>query len=120
MPIYRLAEAYLLKAEVENALGNTDAALQNLNVVAKRAYGVDNYYTMRSQDAIDNAIIDETLKEFVAECKGMVGLSPGFNKEFELIETLKGREGEKNVTLWPWHLLVSTPIPISHKPKVTK
>lgn len=56
-----------MKAEVENALGNTDAALQNLNVVAKRAYGVDNYYTARTQDAIDNAIISEILKEFVAE-----------------------------------------------------
>lgn len=54
---------------MENALGNTDAALQNLNVVAKRAYGVDNYYTARTQDAIDNAIISEILKEFVAESK---------------------------------------------------
>ena len=89
-----------LKAEVENALGNTDAALQNLNVVAKRAYGVDNYYTARTQDAIDNAIISEILKEFVAESKAWWAYLR-FNKEFELIETLKGREGEKNVTLWP-------------------
>lgn len=100
VPVYRLAEAYLLKAEVENALGNTDAALQNLNVVAKRAYGVDNYYTARTQDAIDNAIISEILKEFVAESKAWWAYLR-FNKEFELIETLKGREGEKNVTLWP-------------------
>lgn len=100
VPIYRLAEAYLLKAEVENALGNTDVALQHLNVVAKRAYGVDNYYTLASQDAIDNAIIDEILKEFVAESKAWWAYLR-FNKEFELIETLKGREGETNVTLWP-------------------
>lgn len=100
VPIYRLAEAYLLKAEVENALGNADAALQNLNVVAKRAYGVDNYYTVKDRDAIDKAIIDETLKEFVAESKAW-WVYLRLNKEFELIETLKGREGEKNVTLWP-------------------
>lgn len=100
VPVYRLAEAYLLKAEVENALGNTDAALQNLNVIAKRAYGVDKYYTASEQDAINNAIIDETLKEFVAESKAWWAYLR-FNKEFELIETLKGREGEKNVTLWP-------------------
>ena len=99
VPIYRLAEAYLLKAEVENALGNTEVALKNLNVVAKRAYGVDNYYTLTS-DAIDNAIIDEILKEFVAESKSWWAYLR-FNKEFELIETLKGREAEKNVTLWP-------------------
>jgi hypothetical protein len=100
VPVYRLAEAYLLKAEVENALGNTDAALQNLNVVAKRAYGVDSYYTVRTKDDIDNAIIDETLKEFVSESKSWWAYLR-FNKEFERIETLKGREGEKNVTLWP-------------------
>lgn len=98
-PVHRFTEAYLLKAEVENALGNTDAALQNLNVVVKRAYGVDNYYTARTQDAIDNAIISEILKEFVAESKAWWAYLR-FNKEFELIETLKGREGEKNVTLW--------------------
>ena len=81
VPIYRLAEAYLLKAEVENALGNTEVALKNLNVVAKRAYGVDNYYTLTSQDAIDNAIIDEILKEFVAESKSWWA-DLRFNKEF--------------------------------------
>ncbi len=79
-------------------LGNTDAALQNLNVVAKRAYGVDNYYTARTQDAIDNAIISEILKEFVAESKAWWAYLR-FNKEFELIETLKGREGEKECYL---------------------
>lgn len=100
VPIYRLAEAYLLKAETENALGNTDVALQNLNMVAKRAYGVENYYTLGTKDAIDNAIIDETLKEFVSESKAWWTYLR-FNKEFESIETLKGREGEKNVTLWP-------------------
>ena len=45
-----------------------------VNVVAKRAYGVDNYYTARTQDAIDNAIISEILKEFVARIKSMVGI----------------------------------------------
>lgn len=100
VPIYRLAEAYLLKAEVENALGNTDVALRNLNVVAKRAYGVDNYYAGLSRNDIDYAIIDESLKEFVGESKAW-WIYLRMNKEFELIETLKGREGEKNVTLWP-------------------
>lgn len=100
VPIYRLAEAYLLKAETENALGNTSVALQNLNVVAKRAYGVENYYTVNTKETIDNAIIDEILKEFVSEAKSWWAYLR-FNKEFESIETLSGREGEKNVTLWP-------------------
>lgn len=42
----------------------------------------------------------DLLKEFVAESKAWWAYLR-FNKEFELIETLKGREGEKNVTLWP-------------------
>ena len=73
-PVYRLAEAYLLKAEAENALGNTDAALQNLNVVAKRAYGVNNYYTARTQDAIDNAIISGNTERVCRRIKSMVGI----------------------------------------------
>lgn len=100
VPIYRLAEAYLLKAEVENALGNTSKALRHLNIIAQRAYHVENYYTTQDKDSIDLAIINETLKEFVAESKAWWAYLR-FNKEFELIETLKGREDETNVTLWP-------------------
>ena len=45
-------------------------------------------------------IIKRITEEFVAESKAWWAYLR-FNKEFELIETLKGREGEKNVTLWP-------------------
>ena len=44
--IYRQAEAYLFKAEVENALDNKDVAIQNLNEVAERAYGIQDYYPL--------------------------------------------------------------------------
>ena len=99
--IYRLAEAILFKAEVENALNNTPAAITYLNMIAKRAYGVDNYYlTTLSKSEVDNKIIDETLKEFVGEGKSwwtMVRFGVAFNR----IASLNGRENETNILLWP-------------------
>lgn len=99
--VYRLAEAILFKAEIENALGNTSMAVTELNKIAKRAYGVDNHYAISlSKSAIDDAIIDETLKEFVAEGKSwwtMVRLGVAFNR----IASLKGRQNETNILLWP-------------------
>ena len=100
VPMYRIAEAYLLKAEVENALGNQTEAVKNINIVAKRAYGIDNYYSSMSKEEIEKTIIIETLKEFVGESKAWWTYLR-LNKEFEMIESLKGRENEKNVTLWP-------------------
>ncbi|MCO7112569.1 RagB/SusD family nutrient uptake outer membrane protein [Bacteroides uniformis] len=74
VPVYRLAEAYLLKAEVENALGNTDAALQNLNVVAKRAYGVDNYYTARTRGCHRQCHYQRNTERVCRRIKSMVGI----------------------------------------------
>lgn len=100
MPIYRLAEAYLLKAEIENALGNKGEAAKALNVIAKRAYGVDNKYS--ENDNLTQAIINENLKEFVAEGK-IWWVYLRMNQEFEQISTLAGRQGDNqgNVLLWP-------------------
>src|SRR5690606_22172002 len=42
--VYRYADALLLSAEIENALGNRSQAIQRLNEVAARAYKVDAYY----------------------------------------------------------------------------
>lgn len=100
VPVYRLAEAYLLKAEAENALGNIDAAITALNVIAKRARGIDNFYTNLDRNGVINAIINETKMEFVAEGKTWWVYLRN-NKEFEQISSLVGRENELNVTLWP-------------------
>lgn len=99
--IYRLAEALLMKAEVENALGNTSGAIEFLNKVAKRAYGVDNYYpSSLTAVEVDEKIVDETLKEFVAEGKSWWTLVR-FGVAFTRIPSLVGRENETNVLLWP-------------------
>lgn len=99
--VYRLAEAILFKAEVENALNNTPVAISYLNQLAKRAYGVDNYYAPTlTKSEVNNKIIDETLKEFVAEGKSwwtIVRSGEAFNR----IASLNGRDNETNILLWP-------------------
>lgn len=101
--IYRLAEANLMKAEIENALGNSSSsngALFYLNRIAKRAYGVDNYYTDTSNSAITTAIVDETLKEFVAEGKSWWTMIRN-GQAFSRISTLAAKQSQKNILLWP-------------------
>ena len=99
-PVYRYAETLLMMAEVELFSGNLQLALDYVNMVAKRAYKVNNYYTDTSESAVKNAIIDEYVKEFAAEGKTWwVYIRNGV--VFDKVETLKGREGEKNILLWP-------------------
>ncbi len=99
--LYRMAEAYLFKAEVENALGNTSAAIAALNEVAKRAYGTDNYYPATLTAAqVDQKIVDETMKEFVVEGK-IWWAYIRFGVVFDRVASLAGRQSEKNVLLWP-------------------
>src|SRR5690606_25979336 len=42
--VYRFAEALLFKAEIENEKGNGVSAVDYLNKVAERAYGLADYY----------------------------------------------------------------------------
>ncbi|MCG6190834.1 RagB/SusD family nutrient uptake outer membrane protein [Maribellus maritimus] len=99
--LYRFAEAILFMAEIENALGNTDAALTQLNRITKRAYGTDNYYSgSYSKEELDEIILNERLKEFTAEGKAWWDLIR-FNRVFERVSSLVGRENEENILLWP-------------------
>lgn len=102
-PIYRYAEAILFKAEILNALDRTSEAIVELNKIAERAYGVDNYYStaMAKQEA-DEVILHERLIEFGAEAKSWFDIIR-FGKEFEIIESLVGRENEYqgNILLLP-------------------
>lgn len=101
IPIYRYADVLLLSAEVYNALGDPTTALAELNKVAKRAYGVDQYYpTSLSPQDIDSKILDERMKEFVAEGKlwwDYIRMGQVFKRTPSLI----GRDNEKNILLWP-------------------
>lgn len=99
--VYRLADAILFQAELYGATGKPDKAIDELNKIAERAYGVKNYYSSDTED-VDEMILEERMKEFAAEGKlwwdfirmGVV---------FERVPSLAGREDEKDVLLWPIH-----------------
>ncbi len=99
--IYRFAEALLYKAEIENAKNNTASAVDYLNQVAERAYGISDYYSPTlSKAEVDDVILEERAKEFFFEGKYWWDLIR-FDEVFEKVPTLAGRENEQNVLLWP-------------------
>lgn len=99
--LYRLAEVYLMKAEIAAALGQSESAVSWLNRLCKRAYGVEEYYPdTLAGTQLDNAIIEEYLREFVMECKSWWTYMR-FGVVFERVPSLVGREGETNICLWP-------------------
>lgn len=101
--VYRYADALMMSAEIENALGNSSLAIDRLNEVAERAYGVEDFYANAlSQQQVDRAILDERKKEFVAEGKIWWDLIR-FGVVFDEVPTLVGRENEQNILLWPVH-----------------
>lgn len=99
--IYRFAEALLFKAEIEIARNNIPEALTYLNRIAKRAYGVDDFYSgAYTQAEIADILVDERLKELATEGKSWFDLIRT-GQVFKRVETLKGRENEQNILLWP-------------------
>lgn len=92
-----------MSAEIENALGNAPIAVDRLNEVAERAYGIEDFYanTLSTQD-IDDAILNERKKEFVAEGKIWWDLIR-FGVVFDEVPTLASREDEQHILLWPVH-----------------
>src|SRR5665647_2636193 len=99
--VYRYADVVLFNAEIENALGNTGIAITELNKIAKRAYGVDNYYpSTLSANEVNNKILDERMKEFTAEGKIWWDFVR-FGVAFIKVPSLVGRETEQNILLWP-------------------
>ena len=101
LKLYRLGEALMFKAEIENELGNQTVALGYINQIAERAYGQADYYTGAfSKEELDEIILEERMKEFPCEGKTWFDLIR-FDKSFEKIWSLQGRENEEGVLLWP-------------------
>jgi hypothetical protein len=99
--IYRFAEALLFKAEIEIARNNYSGALGYINQIAKRAYGTENYYSGDySQTEMETILLDERLKEHATEGKAWFDLIR-MKQVFNRVESLKGRENELNILLWP-------------------
>ena len=100
--VYRYADALLMSAEIENALGNPSLALERLNAIAERAYGTAGFYAGLSPEQIDREILNERKKEFVSEGKIWWDLIR-FGVVFDEVSSLEGRENESHILLWPVH-----------------
>lgn len=64
---YRYALPIMLDAELKYCEGDYAGALRSLNVVAKRAYGVEGFYKDASKSAVLDALVREYTIEFVEE-----------------------------------------------------
>ena len=99
--VYRYADAVLFDAEIKLAQNDISGTKSALNMIAKRAYGVDNYYGgLVSKEEAKDAIVAERKKEFVAEGRlwwDFIRLGVIFDE----CSWLQGRESAKNVLLWP-------------------
>lgn len=68
--IYRLAEIYLIKAEAENELGQTAAAIADINIVRARVFTPPKpLATTLTQQQVRDAILNERLFELTNEGK---------------------------------------------------
>lgn len=70
--LYRLAEMYLIKAEAQNELGQTAAAITTMNIIRARGFPGNSAKLIAngtSQGALRTAIFDERLFELLGEGK---------------------------------------------------
>ena len=69
-PFFRLAEMYLIKAEAQNELGNTPAAIALINQIRARQFTTPNpLATTLTQAQVRAAILNERLFELAGEAK---------------------------------------------------
>jgi hypothetical protein len=66
---FRLGEMYLIRAEANNELGNTAAAIADLNLIRARAFNPPQPTTAVTQAQVRAAILNERLFEFTWEGK---------------------------------------------------
>lgn len=64
---YRYAYAVMMDAELKYYKKDYTGALESLNIIAKRAYGVDNFYKTATKSAVLEALVNEYFLEFPAE-----------------------------------------------------
>lgn len=66
---FRLAEMYLIRAEAENELGQTAAAIADINLVRARVFSPAKPVAGLTQQGVRDAILQERLFELTAEGK---------------------------------------------------
>lgn len=98
---YRYALAVMMDAELKYYQKDYAGALKSLNLVAKRAYGVDNKYTSTAPADVLQAITDEYFLEFPAE--GVIWFSLIRLGQLEKYNPGIAEKAAKNpnILLWP-------------------
>lgn len=105
---YRYGYVVMLDAELKYYKKDYAGANKSLNLIAKRAYGKDNYYTSTAPADVLNNIVNEYFLEFPAE--GMIWwalIRTGKIWQMEPNSELPGKTFEKmradnpNILLWP-------------------
>jgi hypothetical protein len=67
-PIFRLADAYLMRAEALHRMGNDADAVKDVNIIRERAYG-DNSGDITADQLTDKFLLDERGREFYYEAQ---------------------------------------------------
>ena len=109
-PVYRVADAYLMLAEIKNKQGQDPSA--EINAIRTRAYAgsVAPAFVNGSFEQNEIAIFNERQKEFVAEGKVWYDLrrmqdasgNPlAFRKDLNLVGVLDNVAGQNHKLLWP-------------------
>ena len=94
MIYYRYAQAIMMAADSES--------LNYLNIIAKRAYGKENFYTDTTKDAVRKALSKEYMLEF--PCEGVIWWALiRLDSIWDYNATLKAKRNSKNILLWPIH-----------------
>ena len=98
---YRYALAVMMDAELKYYKKDYAGALKSLNLIAKRAYGKDNFYTEANRDAVLSALVNEYFLEFPAEGViwwALIRLDKiwDYNPELKTMQ-----QTNKNILLWP-------------------
>ena len=98
---YRYALAVMMHAELKYYQNDYSGAINSLNIIAKRAYGVDNFYKDASKAAVLQALTDEYFLEFPAE--GVIWWALiRLDKIWDYNPALKEMSlKNKNILLWP-------------------
>ena len=105
---YRYGYVVMLDAELKYYKKDYAGANKSLNIIAKRAYGKDNYYTSTAPADVLNNIVHEYYMEFPAE--GMIwwalirtgkiwDMVPNSEIPGQTFKTL--RDKNPNILLWP-------------------
>ena len=97
---YRYALAVMMDAELKYYKGDYAGALKSLNLIAKRAYNKNNFYTAADKESVCKALVDEYFLEFPAE--GVIWWALlRLDKIWDYNASLAQRRNHPNILLWP-------------------